>query len=404
MATAKTRRKKGRREFGYIRQLPSGKWQASYVDQTGVRRNAPRTYADTEADRNEMRLWLAAKELSFHSGEGGQADAERSEARRAAKQLTLGTYAEQWIEQRITKDRHLKRRTQSEYRRLLQSPNALGPLREHRLAGITKKTVSDWFAEVSSAVNPRTGKKQYTQASRAYGLLKAIMESAVTDDLIDANPCTVRGASGLKTKVKGDLELLKPEELRIILERLDPFYRLFVLMAALGGLRFGEQTALTRADVNLEGSFPALRVNKGVTYVAREGFLVETSKTDDTRTVFLPAQLTEPLRNHLATHVGPEPDALVFPSAGGSFLAESTLAKNWYPAREAAGRPDFPFHSLRHWAGTYFAQVPGVTKKEIMDRLGHRTDSASWLYQHSTGREAEQMDRLGELPAVKALF
>lgn len=404
MATAKTRRKKGRREFGYIRQLPSGKWQASYVDRAGVRRTAPRTYADTEADRNEMRLWLAGKELAFHSGEGGQADADRTEARRTAKRLTLGTYADQWIDKQIAKDRHLKRRTQAEYRRLLDSPNGLAPLHDHRLDGITKKVVAEWFADVSQRVNPRTGKRLYTQAARAYGLLKAIMESALNDDLVDSNPCAVRGASGLKTKVKGEVELLKPDELRTILEHLDEFYRLLVLIAALGGLRFGEIIALTRSDVEVAGPQPALRVNKGVTYVPGEGRKVESNKTDSSRTVLLPPQLAEPLKTHLEGYVKPDPSALVFPATGGSFLASSTMAKHWYPARAAAGRSDFPFHSLRHWAGTYFAQVPGVTAKERQDRLGHRTDSASWLYQHSTGREAEQVEKMGELPAVRALF
>ena len=38
MTTQKTRRKKGRAQFGYTRQLPSGRWQASYVDKAGVRR------------------------------------------------------------------------------------------------------------------------------------------------------------------------------------------------------------------------------------------------------------------------------------------------------------------------------------------------------------------------------
>lgn len=404
MANSKTRRKKGRRDFGYVRQLPSGKWQASYVDRAGVRRNAPRTFADTEEDRNEMRLWLAARELAFHSGDGGQSDADRSEARRTAKSLTLESYANQWIGRRIANDRHLKRRTQAEYRRLLDSPNGLGPLRDYRLGGITKKVVSEWFADVSSRVNPRTGKPLYTQAARAYGLLKAIMESAVADDLIDANPCSVRGASGLKTKVKGEVELLNADELRTILDNLNPFYRVFVQVAALGGLRFGEQTALTRADIDLAGNYPVLRVNKGVTYVPGEGRKVETNKTDDTRTVFLPKQLLDPLGEHLKAYVGPEPDALVFPSPSGSFLAESTMTKHWYPAREVAGRPDFPFHSLRHWAGTHFAQVPGVTKKEVMDRLGHRTDSASWLYQHSTGREPSQMGEFSRSDAVEALF
>jgi len=36
MTTQKTRRKKGRAQFGYTRQLPSGRWQASYVDKAGL--------------------------------------------------------------------------------------------------------------------------------------------------------------------------------------------------------------------------------------------------------------------------------------------------------------------------------------------------------------------------------
>jgi hypothetical protein len=34
----------GRRQFGWVRQLPSGRYQASYVGPDGVRRLAPKTY------------------------------------------------------------------------------------------------------------------------------------------------------------------------------------------------------------------------------------------------------------------------------------------------------------------------------------------------------------------------
>ncbi len=48
---------KTRRGFGAIRQLPSGRFQASYVDSDGRRRPAPMTF-DTQA---EAQAWLAGR-------------------------------------------------------------------------------------------------------------------------------------------------------------------------------------------------------------------------------------------------------------------------------------------------------------------------------------------------------
>ena len=401
---ATTRRKKGRSEFGYTRQLPSGRWQASYVDKAGVRRNAPRTFANTEEDRNEMRLWLAAKQLAFYSGEGTQAEADRLDARRTAKQLTLGTYADQWIENRIVNERFLKARTKAEYRRLLESPNALGPLRDYRLQGITKRVVSDWWKETSSIVNPRTGKKQLTQASRAFAFLKAVLETAVAEDYIAENPCVVRGAMDVSSGLRKKRNLIRPDELRVALENLDEFYRLFVLVSALGGLRFGELIALKREDVDVSGNLPVLRVRAGSVYLSGQGYVDDTTKTDEDRVVPLVPQLLEPLRQHLNRYVQPEQTARVFPNQSGGVLAYSTMARHWYRAREIAGRTDVPFHDLRHYAGTTYAQIPGVTEKEIMERLGHKTKAASWIYQHTTGREVEQAESLGTLQPVSSLF
>ncbi len=351
-----------------------------------------------------MRLWLAAKELAFYSGDGTQAEADKADARRTAKQLTLGSYAEDWIESRIVKDRHLKARTKAEYRRLLESPNALGPLRDHRLQGITKKVVSDWWKETSSAVNPRTGKKQLTQASRAFAFLKAVMETAVAEDYVAENPCVVRGAMDVSSGLRKNSTLIRADELRVALEDLNEFYRLFVAVSAVGGLRFGELIALKREDVDVSGTVPLLRVRAGSVYISGQGYIEDTTKTDEDRVVPLPSQLLGPIREHLEKYVAPGKSARVFPNQSGGVLAYSTMARHWYRAREVAGRPDVPFHDLRHYAGTTYAQIPGVTEKEIMDRLGHKTKAASWIYQHTTGREVEQAERLGELPAVSSLF
>ena len=53
-------------------------------------------------------------------------------------------------------------------------------------------------------------------------------------------------------------------------------------------------------------------------------------------------------------------------------MAPSSLYRVFYPAREAAGRPDLRFHDLRH-TGAVLAAQTGATLAELMGRLGHST-------------------------------
>jgi integrase len=63
-------------------------------------------------------------------------------------------------------------------------------------------------------------------------------------------------------------------------------------------------------------------------------------------------------------------------------MQPSTLYKVWYPAREAASRPDLRFHDLRH-TGATLAAATGATLAELMARLGHSTPAAAMRYQHA---------------------
>jgi integrase len=287
--------------------------------------------------------------------------------------------------------------------RLLKSPNGLLPLAGHRIQGITKQVVRDWFTEVSRTVNQTTGKPNATQASRAYAFLKAVLKTAVQDDLIEENPCAVWGASNLTSNVKKNVKVLKMDELKVILANLNDWYQALIVIAALGGLRFGEIIALTREDVDTSGDIVAIRVSSGVTHVPGKGWVRDTTKNDDDRTVLIP-EYRDLIVSHLEKYVGPEKTALVFKPKTGEYLAPSTMTKHWYRARAVAGRQDFPFHSLRHFASTVFTLVPGVTEKELMERMGHKTRSASWIYQHTTGREMELAEKMKLVPGIGDLL
>ncbi len=96
----------------------------------------------------------------------------------------------------------------------------------------------------------------------------------------------------------------------------------------------------------------------------------------------IPPHLMPAVEDHLRDHVAASRDALLFPAAAGGHMAPSSLYAVYYPAREAAGRPDLRFHDLRH-TGAVLAAATGATLAELMARLGHSTVEAALRYQHA---------------------
>lgn len=379
-----TAKRKPRESFGAVRRLPSGRVQASYVGPDGIRHTAPHTF-DTLTD---ARGWLAVQRSKMVEGKWQAADAARSAA--AKSKGTLGDYAATWLNTRTNRQgEHLRPRTRAEYERLLRT--TLAPLTPLRLNALTPARVRDWYSEQIEA-----GTK--TQAARSYGLLKAILATAVEDGRIALNPCNIRGGHMASTGKR--VEPPTASELATIVQRIAPKYRAAVLIAAWAGCRYGELTELRRRDliVSQDQTSIVVSIARAVTYVPGRGFVVGGTKSQaGVRMVVLPPHVNQPVLDHLEEYVGHSPDALLFPASDGvTHLAQSTLAKSFYPAREAAGRPDMPWHALRHH-GASRAALAGATLRELQERMGHSTVSAAMKYQHSAGRDAELAKRMSEL-------
>jgi integrase len=156
-----------------------------------------------------------------------------------------------------------------------------------------------------------------------------------------------------------------------------------VLVAAYGGLRFGELTALTKADLLLDDpDRPAVVVRRTMTRLDGR-WLEGTPKTDaGLRTVTLPRFLHPLLEDHLNHYVRGGPDALVFATASGRPLARSNWTATFHRATHEIGLDDIHFHDLRHAAATAAVQT-GATLKDTMARLGHASPRAALIYQHT---------------------
>nr|WP_243845471.1 tyrosine-type recombinase/integrase [Microbacterium halimionae] len=190
-------------------------------------------------------------------------------------------------------------------------------------------------------------------------------------------------------------------ELHTLLENLPSRIQLAIYLAAYGGLRLSEWRALRRRDLTIVEGRVLVNVERTAQYLDGHGWHVGPPKTaEGVRLVPLPLSLTEHVQRHLSTHVGPFPDALLFPRRvdPAEFMRDGEFNAMWNKARDAAGVRDVVReHDLRAFAGTTFAQS-GATLRETMRLLGHSTTVAAMAYQHTADERMQELTDLMPLP------
>lgn len=352
-----------KRYFGNIRKLPSGRFQARYTGPDGVTYTArtsdgrrPLTF-DTKGDAEE---WLSLRHAEIVS------KAWRPPGDPEPEPTLFRVYAAAWLA-----GRDLAQTTRDHYAQLLRD-HILPVFGRLPVSSVTSAAVRQWHAKMGKTVGA-------TARAHAYALLRTIMHTAVTDELISANPCRVRGAG--QTKRVKKIRPASLPELETLVKALPDRYKLMVLLAAWCALRFGELAELRRSDIDATNG--VIRVRRGVTRTTGRRIVKDPKSDAGKRDVAIPPHLMDAVKQHLRDHVTGR-DGLLFPAAGDPtrHMAPSTLYKVFYPAREKAGRPDLRFHDLRH-TGAVLAAATGATLAELMARLGHSTASAALRYQHA---------------------
>jgi integrase len=162
-------------------------------------------------------------------------------------------------------------------------------LRRHILPGLgevplgtlTTAMVRGWHADIL-----REGLGASTVA-KCYRLLRAILNTAVEDRHIAANPCTIQGA-GVEPATERPIPSVG--EVYALADAVPGRYRALVLLAAFAGLRKGELFGLTRAHVDLFHRTVTVAVQR---QQSRAGaHIVGPPKTEaGKRTLALPEQL-----------------------------------------------------------------------------------------------------------------
>ena len=357
----------GKRQFGTMRKLPSGRWQARY--RVGSRRvDAPRTFP-TKGDASR---WLAAAETD--QARGLWLDP-------AAGKATLRDYSRSWLDGHVRISARTREIYESQLRLYILPPVADGlpALGDVALNALTPDLIRSWYAALRQ-------QKGSSIASKAYTRLRQILTRAVDDDRLAKNPCRINGGGAER---HAEQRFATLAELYQLAAAVPDRYRTLVLTAGLAGLRQGELFALRRRDVDLLHGVITVRCKR--LRLASGEVIEDDPKTEaGKRRVALPAPLVAELERHLDAHAGTRPDAFAFTSPTGEPLERSNFRyRVWVPAARKTRMQGLRFHDLRHTAGTLAART-GATTKELMARLGHASPQAAMVYQHA----AEDRDRL----------
>ncbi|MFK4797968.1 tyrosine-type recombinase/integrase [Streptomyces sp. MPA0124] len=349
-----------RRQFGRVRKLPSGRYQARYVGPDGMLRPAPETFR-TKKDAD---AWLADKQTEMRRGDWHDPDAGK---------VAFGPYAAAWIE-----ERELTTRTRQLYASLLRhhlEPTFGGV----NVVDISPPLVRRWRADkLTAGTGPTT-------VAKAYALLRAVLHTAVADQMIRRNPCTIKGASVVHTPERPTATV---QEVYDLADAIQPRYRALVLMAGFLGLRWGELIGLHRRDVDLDHG--AVRVRRSVAELNNGQREIKAPKSAaGKRTVSIPTAIVPDIREHLKRYAEPGADGRVFIGAKGATPRRNHFNRLWRSACTDAGIKGLHFHDLRHTGNTLAAST-GASTRELMARMGHSTARAALIYQHASA----ERDRL----------
>jgi integrase len=322
-----------------IQKRPNGSWRVRYKDPSG-RERAKHFDRKTDAQR-----WLDEMTTSLVTSTYIDPRAGRA---------LLRDYAEQrWLPAQV----HLRSNTQDLYRQHLKN-HVLPAFGDRPIGTLRRPDMKAFVADLAKKLAPAT-------VHTVYGVLRSIMQSAVDDELIPANPCSRVPLPRVDPRV---IDPLPPESVLALMEAITPRYRVTVLLAAGAGLREGEALGLLVPRIDF----------------LRRRIHVEQQLTGDGN-----APVLSPLKTRASRRIVPVDDVVLeaiaehirkFPPGPEGFLITNRLRKpvrrssfgnRWRLAVKKAGvPPGTRFHDLRHfYASTLIAA--NLHPKTIQSRLGH---------------------------------
>lgn len=175
------------------------------------------------------------------------------------------------------------------------------------------------FTDVQAWVTGLAGRLSASMVANTYSVLARILDDAVRDRLIPANPA--RGVR-LPKRTKGKNVYLTADQLAQLADECGR-YRSLILLLGTVGLRWGEASALRVSDIDFLRRRITLHEN-AVTIGSTTH--VGTLKSGENRTVVLPTPVAEALAKSCE---GKDHEELIWPSRTGDYLGPPSSHDSW---------------------------------------------------------------------------
>lgn len=372
--------------MGWVRTLPSGKYQARYRDKSGRVRSAPGGPFTYKADA--ARAANAAEEKSRSLGWRAPDAAARP----------WGEWCEEWWPTRPVEASTLRTDARTRDNHLMPRWGDVP------LIDITRHDVRAWAATLRTYETTVKGQRvTKTRASatvsRIVHLLSASLAAAVDAEILDANVA-------VKLKLGGGSpapeRYITREEFAAISEHLDGEYARMAALLVGTGLRWGEAAGLHWGRIDPQ---------RGVVEIAEVWSLdartmIPYPKGKKSRHVPLPSwvALGDPTSvpscgyDHRS---GRCRGGLVITTENGTILDHSKFTRAFHAAVKEAGLPHVRVHDLRHTYASWLLQA-GRSLAEVGKLLGHVSPLTTQRYAHlAETQDSEILAALGSDPRIK---
>ncbi len=299
---------------------------------------------------------------------GPEQHAELEAARAASDSPTLA----QWTQHHIDHLTGVTPGTRHGYTKLAERA-FLPRLGDFPIDGIDRDAIAKWVIWLSEQKTIRGTLTRPKTIANAHGLLSSIMESAVAAGHRQANPChKMRLPKG--TKFEG--VFLTREEFNRLLDAIPEKHRDMVHMTANPGMRWGEVTAITWADVDPDAPVPTVRINKAWKRGPAGPVLGQPKSSKSNRLISLPPDVVARLRARRDDSPAEHPVFMGRPR--GDSRTPAIHHTHWHPSvwkpavAKAGVHPETRFHDLRHSHASWLI-AEGVSLPYIQQRLGHES-------------------------------
>ena len=341
-------------------------------DATGEIKREMKTFRVSGQTQKEKKRCIAEFRTELDSG-----------LNRSARFLTLGEYADEWLQERESGERLTSTGKRVAPRTIARDRDRIRTIGitfgNMRIVAITKADVKKFQAAIMTAGEggkaPTISGKPLSGAT-AHGIcvtLKQILQDAVDDEIIAKNPCNGLASPQVDTKEKKPLSKERVAEFRALLDSSTPRPSLVGFRLCLfAGLRRGEACALTWNDFDPEKG--TIAVNKSL---CTETLETKSTKTGNERTIPLdPATVAYLVRfraiqaEKLLRLGKPLGEHRIVAKAQCEFMHPENLTRSLIRFGKANGFEGVTPHILRHTYCTLLCET-GQSVKTAQYLMGH---------------------------------